>query len=194
MSLLAAWMPDYDVAARYAVQIAAPPEQVWASLLATDFRRPRLVRILMGLRYLPTLLRSLRTSRRRIARPQRPPRGSLTNLDHSDFVLLEQHPPREIVLGISGRFWRLKPEILPIPAESFRAPLAAGLAQAAWNFSLTPTAQGAELATETRIHCADPISLRRFRRYWWLVSIGSGLIRRAILAQVRREAQARVRN
>jgi hypothetical protein len=44
------------------------------------------------------------------------------------------------------------------------------------------------LTTETRIRCADAATRRHFRRYWRLVGPGSGLIRHAILGQVRRES------
>jgi hypothetical protein len=55
---------------------------------------------------------------------------------------------------------------------------------------VTAVGGGCALATETRIRCADPATLRAFRRYWRLVAPGSGLIRHAILGQVRREAMA----
>ena len=187
MNLLDSWMPSYDVAARYRVPIAAAPAHVYATLLATDFSRPLLVRGLMGLRLLPGLLRSPRLTWRRLRAP-RASRASLTNLDHSDFVLLEQAPPREIVLGITGRFWTFAAPIVPIPPSRFREALPAGLAQAAWNFEVIESDGGAELTTETRVRCADPATLRQFRRYWRVVAPGSGLIRHAILGQVRREA------
>jgi hypothetical protein len=77
-----------------------------------------------------------------------------------------------------------------IPPERFREDLPVGLAQAAWNFEVTATPPGATLTTETRVRCADPATLRHFRRYWRLVAPGSGLIRHATLRQVRREARA----
>ena len=184
-------MPAYDVAARYTIDIDRPAPHVYATLLATDFSRPWLVRGLMGLRLLPKFLRAPRESWQRFRTAARSPRASLTDIAHSDFVLLEQAPPREIVLGITGRFWTLQADIVRIPPERFRDPVAAGLAQAAWNFEVTALGQGSRLATETRIRCADPATLRAFRRYWRLVAPGSGLIRRAILRQVRREASLR---
>lgn len=193
MTLLDSWMPAYDVAARYAVRIGAPQAHVYATLLATDFSRPWLVRALMGVRLLPTLLRSPGPTWRRFMRPSRQPRASLTDFSHSDFVLLEEAPPQEIVLGITGRFWSLRAEILPRTAAEFREDLHAGLAQAAWNFTVTAAPQGTDLTTETRVRCADPATRRQFKRYWRLVAPGSGLIRHAILGQVRREALAAVR-
>ena len=189
-TLLDSWMPACDVSARYGVSIHASPERVYATLLATDFGRPWLVRGLMGFRLLPGLLRSPAATWRRLRRGGGSRRASLSDLAHSDFLLLEAAPPREIVLGITGRFWTLAAEIVRIPPERFREPLPVGLAQAAWSFEVTASGAGCELATETRIRCADPATLRAFRRYWRLVAPGSGLIRHAILGQVRREAMA----
>lgn len=189
-ALLDSWMPTYDVAARYAVHIRASPSRVYSALLATDFRRPWLVRVLMGLRLVPALLRSPSTTWRRLARPSPRSRASLADLAHSEFVLLEEAPPREIVLGITGRFWKLAAEIVPIPPARFREVLPTGVAQAVWNFAVLEAPGGASLTTETRIRCADAGTRRRFRLYWRLVAPGSGLIRRAILGQVRREALA----
>ncbi len=72
MTLLNSWMPAYAFAARYVARIAAPPAQVYATLLATDFSRPWLVRALMGVRLLPALLRSPSATWRRLIRSARP--------------------------------------------------------------------------------------------------------------------------
>jgi uncharacterized protein YndB with AHSA1/START domain len=192
MPLLDSWMPEYDVAARYAVQIGAPRSEVYAALRATDFSRPWLVRALMGVRLLPALLREPGPTWRRLTRRSGTTRASLANLEHSDFILLEEAPAHEIVLGITGRFWTLAAEIVRVPPERFRDALPIGLAQGVWNFEVTDTPGGAQLATETRVRCADPATRRQFHRYWRVVASGSGLIRHAILAQVRREAMAGV--
>ena len=190
VTLLNSWMPAYDVSARYAIRIPAPPARVYAALVATDFSRSWLVRTLMGIRLLPKLLSAPRRALARFRQTAGTPRASLTDLDHSDFLLLEQHPPHAIVLGITGRFWTLTATTLRIPPATFRDPLPAGLAQAAWSFEVTEVANGSELTTETRVRTADPATRRQFRRYWRLVAPGSGLIRHAILSQVRREAMA----
>ncbi len=187
--LLDSWMPACDFSARYSIQVAAPPERVYAALLATDFSHSLVVRGLMGIRLLPGLLLSPAATWRRLTGRSRT-RASLRDLADSDFILLEESAPHEIVMGITGRFWKVAAEVVRIPPERFREPIAAGLAQAAWNFEVTAVDGGTELATETRIRCADPATLRQFRRYWRLVAPGSGLIRHAILAQVRREATA----
>lgn len=186
-------MPDFDLSARYDIRIDTSPDQVYAALLTTDFSRPVVVRALMGLRLLPAFLRSPRAVLHRFRRRSGPIRASLQNLADSDFQLLEEQPPQEIVLGITGRFWTLHATTIRIPASQFRDPLNPGLAQAAWNFEVHPAASGTILATETRIRCADEETRRQFTRYWRLVAPGSGLIRHAILSQVRREAIVKAR-
>jgi hypothetical protein len=46
----------------------------------------------------------------------------------------------------------------------------------------------ARLVTETRVGCTDAGSRRRFRLYWLLVRPFSGVIRKAMLGAVAREA------
>jgi uncharacterized protein YndB with AHSA1/START domain len=181
-------MPAYDIAARYQGAIAAPPERVYATLMTTDLGKPWMVRALMGLRLIPDLVRAPRAAWRRMKTPRSSPRASLSDLSHSSFVLLEQSPPREIVLGITGRFWTFSPAIESVPAARFRDRIPPGLARAAWNFEVTAVDGGSRLVTETRVECADQSTLRQFRRYWRFVAPGSGLIRRAMLGQIRREA------
>lgn len=189
-TLLDSWMPVYDMAARHSVRIDSSVSHVYATLMVSDFSRPWLVRALMGIRLLPGFLHSPAATWRRLRDPTRSPRASLSDQPGSDFLRLEEAPPREIVLGISGRFWTLAADIVPIPRERFREPLPSGLAQGAWSFEVTAMRGGTELATETRVRCADPATLRAFRRYWRLVAPGSALIRHAMLGQVRREALA----
>jgi hypothetical protein len=46
------------------------------------------------------------------------------------------------------------------------------------------------LSTETRIKCFGRAALWKFRSYWSLVGPFSGLIRKAILKQVKTEAES----
>jgi hypothetical protein len=46
----------------------------------------------------------------------------------------------------------------------------------------------ASLSTETRVHVADPVARRSFRRYWFVIRPFSGLIRILFLRAARRRA------
>ena len=192
---LDAWMPRPDVSAVYATTVAAPVERVYAALLDTDFGRQPLVALLMGLRSIPAFVLAPRASWRRLrsARPRRT--GRLRSVLGSDFALLEEAPPEELVIGLTGSFWTPSGGLVASDPATFREAPPAGMARAAWNFRIEPLDHGrTRLSTETRIRCADAATARRFKAYWRLVAPGSGLIRWAILRQVRRQAeQAAVR-
>jgi hypothetical protein len=109
-----------------------------------------------------------------------------------DFALLEQRPPEEIVRGITGRFWTANGGLVATDAATFRDSPPAGLARAAWSFRLeAPDPATTLLTTETRIRCADGATRASFRRYWRVIRPGSGLIRRMMLRDIRRRAEAR---
>ncbi len=89
-------------------------------------------------------------------------------------TILEDVPGEGMVLRLSGQFWRLRgrgPEAPATAVVDFRA--------------LPGT-----LATETRVHVPDPVSRRRFGRYWKIVRPFSGLIRIVVLRAAKRRAEA----
>lgn len=187
--LIDAFLPAYDVAASYAIGVAAPPERVWAAVRALEMRGSPLVRGLFLLRSLPALLvHPRRTLARRGER-----RGlglTLDDLLRGGFTLLGERPGEELLLGLVGRFWRADGGIVRVAAGEWREWERPGYARAAWSFTLAPGADGGvRLATETRVRCTDAASRRRFLRYWRLVGPFSGLIRRDMLRSVRRAAE-----
>lgn len=188
--LLDAWMPFWDFRERHGIAIGADRERVYQALLETDIARLPLVRLLMGLRAVPALIASPRTTLARLRRPEPAHALTLRTVLDRDFALLAEQRPAEIVMGLTGRFWTLSGSLVPTVPETFRDPPPAGTARAAWNFHLAEgPASSSVLSTETRVRCADDQSRRAFGRYWRVVRWGSGLIRRAILHAVRRRAE-----
>ena len=106
------------------------------------------------------------------------------------FVLVGDDPPREVVLGAVGAFWRLRGAMLRVDPGTFRQPPPVGAARAAWNFHVAERGgSSCVLSTETRVHCADEPTRRRFKRYWTVVGPWSGLIRIVMLRSIRRAAE-----
>lgn len=184
------WMPQPLVTSRHAVVVDAPLARTYAALLETDFSRHPLVVALMAVRTLPAFIvapvatwRKAREARARTA-------GRLKTLLSADFALLEEAPPDELVLGLTGRFWTPSGGLVPSRPETFRGPVPAGLARVAWNFHLTALDAGrTQLSTETRVACGDGRTARYFTWYWRLIKPGSAAIRWAILGQVKRTAE-----
>jgi molybdenum cofactor cytidylyltransferase len=168
-------MPEFDERASYGIDVAAPPDAVYRALLETNLADSLVSRILLKIRALG------RGSAGALRLRDLPERGS--------FFRLADDPPREIVIGVVGRFWALRGNVCDGDAASFRAPPAAGTAKAAWNFRVDPTDGGSRLTTETRVLCADDESRRSFRRYWTVVGPFSGIIRLEALRLIRRQAQ-----
>jgi hypothetical protein len=177
------FLPDPDFRAAYQIRIDAPPSVVYESLLHSDFSELWLTRWLMTLR-----------SGRRMPR-HRPPDGLRQRLPGTGFLMLDEVPDDEIVIGIAGRFWR--PDggrCMDLTAADFVDFSRPGYAKVAWNFKLRaagPETETTMLSTETRIQCFGPAALLKFRLYWSLVGPFSGLIRKAILKQVKTKAESK---
>lgn len=182
--LIDRWMPRWDAREHHETLVRASPERVWAAARALDLGRSPVIRALFALRSLPGLF-------------ARKGRGKALGADmagllQSGFVVLEERPEEEMVLGLVGKFWRPTGVLTRVTAEEFAAWDRPGWALATWNFTLAPTGDDAvRLATETRVLCTDAPSRRRFRAYWLLVGPFSALTRREMLRAIRRAAEDR---
>ncbi|HEX8091777.1 MAG TPA: hypothetical protein VF762_23190 [Blastocatellia bacterium] len=177
------YLSSYDVSAKYQAVVRAPAGHVYEAARCMDLSGSLTVRLLFRLRELPTIFQS-RRSRQGLGL-------TLDDLLRAGFILLGEDRPREILLGVVGRFWASSGCIQKLDADGFRLFDAKGYAKAAWNFSISERGPGlCGLATETRIRCLDEESLRRFRLYWTLVGPFSGVIRKATLRAVKRQAES----
>jgi hypothetical protein len=186
-TLLDELVPAYDVASRHTIWVAADPPRVYQAARHADLSRPWLVRFLMRLRTGPAWLATRFRGHRGPAHSahHRPSVGPVA------FTVLAEAPDQELVLGIMGRFWTVTGGLVTASAAQLREPPPAGLAQGFWNFHVEPCGNGTALSTETRVRCGDPATRRRFKRYWRLIRLGSGLIRGSLLRHIRRRAERR---
>jgi len=174
------FLPTHDVSASYEIRINAPPLVVYRCLLLSEFNELWVVRLLM------TIRTGKRQSRNRVPSdlPQR--------LQGTGFVILYDVPGEELVVGVAGKFWR--PDggrYLDLTAGDFGEFARPGYAKAAWNFRFRIESGACTvLSTETRIKCFGRAALWKFRLYWSLISPFSGLIRMAMLRDVRVKAES----
>lgn len=178
-----AFMPEPQFAERHAIRVSAPPERAWQAVRALDLGRSPVIRTLFALRSIPGLLAGKRPGARALG-------FTMEGLLRSGFVLLSEQPPREVVLGLAGRFWTPTGGLSRVEPDEFRDFHRPGLALAAWNFTVLPTDEGSLVATETRVRCTDDAAYRSFRRYWRVVRPFSGLVRREMLRAIRRAAES----
>jgi hypothetical protein len=182
-----AWMPAWDARSRHEIGIAAPPDRVFDAIVHADLGRHPVVRVLMTLRSIPAVVFAPRRAWREWQVNQAAHPGSHGLLQHA-FVVLESRRPEALVMGLTGRFWTPTGGLVTTEPARFREPLP-GFARAAWSFELVAGGEGTRLSTETRVLCGDPGSRRSFLRYWRVVRIGSGLVRHAVLRQIKNAAE-----
>jgi hypothetical protein len=174
-------LPRYHFSEYHERHIDATPAQVWRALhdvKASDIR----------------LFRTL-TSVRRLGRPS--PQNILNAPDRvpildvalsTSFVRLANEPRKELVIGTTVIAPR-GAAVLRTPHE-FRTITDSGFAVAAMNFRIHPHPRGGSLlTTDTRVFATDPVTRRRFARYWSVIYPGSALIRREWLRAVAKGAE-----
>lgn len=176
--------PNPDTVETHRIVIDAPPEIVYRALWTADLGGSALIKGLLALRSLPQFIAS---GFRSLPRNQK---VTLQTIIDSGFGILGETPNKEIVLGVTGRFWRPTGNLSPFNLSDFDRPVPAGLARGIWNFSLTEENKAqTTLRTETRVICGDAGSRRKFRFYWVIVRPFSGLIRLIMLRRVRKTAE-----
>lgn len=190
-------MPRYDVVERHRIIVRAAPGVVFRSLREADLSGNLVTRVLLALRAVPAaiaaVVRSPRSARAEyLDRKEMRRRGvRLQQFEQAGFRIVCENAPNELVIGLLGRFWTPRGAIVPdVTSETFRSGPGKGQALAGWNFSVIARDDGStELRTETRVLCAADARWK-FRLYWLAVRPGSGLIRRAMLAAIRRHAES----
>jgi hypothetical protein len=151
------FLPSYEFVARYGVRIEADAREAECAVREVTFREVPVVRALLFLRGLGS------------GRADEPVVTAMTRRA----TVLDDVPGEGIVLGLRGRFWRLRgrggePEATAV--VDFRA-------------------VDGSLTTETRVHVPDRRSRRRFARYWRLVAPFSGVTRKHVLRAAKRRAE-----
>ena len=178
--LIDSFAPNPDAVETHSITIAASSDAVYRALWTADLGAP-VIKLLLALRSLPGFVA------RGFSSFPRNQKITLQTLLDSGFGVLAEEPGQEIVLGVTGRFWRPVGNLTPFNREDFDGPVRLGFARAVWNFKVEEGGSGQTiLATETRVTCGDPASRRKFRAYWLFVRPFSGLIRRLMLRSVKR--------
>jgi hypothetical protein len=171
------FLPQYDAIETHSIAIDASRDVIWATLLRGDIAGSWVIKFLMG-------LRSIFSGVDRRAATEA---ITIERMERHGFGILADDPGHELLLGIHGRFWRPTGNTLPFDRDSFARPVPAGVARAAWNFTIDELPNGHRLTTETRVLCGDPASRRKFRFYWLFVRPFSGLIRIVMLRSIREQ-------
>ena len=179
--LIDEFLPDYDVVEHHAIDVDGPVDQAYRAVKELDLARSPIVLALLFARGLPHLFTGA-------VKPKRQLR--LDDIVESGFVVLDEEPDREIVLGIVGKFWQLSSGVHRIEPDEFTGFNTPGFAKGAWNFLVCGRdGGGSTVVTETRVASTDDEARRKFGWYWRLIGPFSALIRRMVLGQIKRDAE-----
>jgi hypothetical protein len=183
--ILDRFMPDYEVVERHQARVAAEAEMTLAAAREQDLMRLPLVRAIFR-------MRELAMGAEPDGRPR--PRGLIAHTRSLGWGVLADVPGREIVMGAVTRPWEPDAVFRAVPAHKFAAFREPGYVKIAWTLRADPAGPGASVfRTETRATATDAGARARFRVYWALASPGIGLIRRASLGPLGRDAARRQR-
>lgn len=166
-------IPVYHFHEQHSRWIDASPTQVWQALTTLSLDQLTLTRPLIALRHLGT----------------HAPSSDRPLFTDGPLSMLETTAPTYAVGGAIARPWRRHPERRDIATLSefarFDEP---GWTKYLTDFHLEPRDGGVQLTTETRGYSTNEWARRRFTLYWALIRMGSGLVRRDMLATVSRLA------
>lgn len=178
------FLPAYDFHERHTTRVRGSPEAVYRAIREVTPGEIRSLGLLMGIRSFPARL----IGRRRQPPPQEPMLDIATG---SSFLYLADDPPREIVVGTAGRFWKVSGSSVRVRTpDEFLALSDPSIARAVMNFAVTDEGEGwSRVTTETRIAAGSPSSRRRFAAYWRLIYPGSSIIRNGWLAAIKRRVE-----
>jgi len=176
-TLLDQILPEYQFTERHRVWVDAPPEAALAAAREVSLGEMKLARLLFRIR-------------------------GLRNLGHGPlweqmlagrFVALGEITGREVAGGTIGQMWKLSgghvPRIAGAPEfTNFSLP---GYAKAVMSLAADRVDGRTELVTETRVFATDEGARQAFSRYWLVIRLGSGLIRRLWLQAAKKRAEGR---
>ena len=189
--LIDAWLPDYavrDVATRV---VWGEPAAVYEAAKQLDLLGDPLVRALFGARQAPGKVLDWYRGTSRDSLTQAEFSVQALPVAEGGFVLLEEEPGREVVLGAAGRFWTPRAQFRAITAEEFPAFAQDGDARAALSLRVEPAAEAGRTRVTFEVR-VQPIGRRAgwsFRAYWTLIGRFSHLIRRRALERLGRDLE-----
>ena len=180
--LIGRFLPEFRFSETHRKTIRARPDRVFEAVRTVTAEEIALFRLLTAVRNPGRLFRKQPAG---ILNPS-PGRPILEDAQRSGFVILDEDPGREIVLGVCVA----RPPGAPIPsAETFATLAAPGYVKAVLNFRILPQPDGAAvLETRTRVQPTDEKIGRAFAGYWRVIYPGSWLLRVTWLSAIARRA------
>jgi hypothetical protein len=184
-ALLDQFMPEYEVAERHHVRVAAPAAITLSAAADTDLQQSTIVRAIFSARELVLGAEPDAEAR---------PKGLLAQTTSLGWRVLAEKPGREIVVGAVTQPWLPNVVFRGLAPEEFRAFQEPGYVKIVWTLRADPVGESESIfRTETRVTTTDQTARTKFRWYWARFSPGIILIRRVMLGLLKTDAERRAR-
>lgn len=183
-ALLESIMPVYEMQEVHSTHVDAPPARAFVAILAVTPGETALARPFLWIRTIPGRVSGGAPVDEAVWR--RP------FLSMPSTAVLGRVPDREIVVGLIGKFWRLRhgERVAVESREQFMAFNNAGFCVSTLSFHVDPEGAGSRVTSVTRVRTTDPESRRAFLWYWRAIGTGSAVLRRTWLRAVKARAEA----
>lgn len=184
MSLIDYYAPRFQYSETHKIHIYGSEAKIMNAILTHQATHDPLIQKMLSLRALPDAL----WQKLSFQRSEEP------SFSMDSFTVLGQNHHKELVFGLIGKFWR--PDfglIRPGTAAAFYAFEKKGVAKLVLNYrlnSIDPIKQEVCLSTQTRIVCPDFGSWLFCGGYWLLIRLGSGMIRRRMLKNIKKQVES----
>lgn len=176
-------MPVFDHQERHTRHCNAPPAAVWEALHTLTMDELLMSKVLIGVR---TAIGGSRSS-------QESTEDQPLAIEGFAPKVCLQDRPREVVMCDIATYTSPTPRRPDsVPRGDMLAFLTfeeAGWSKSLMSFRLDPSPGGTTITTETRVRSTDRRTRLAFRLYWTVIRLGSGLVRRDILAAACRRAE-----
>ena len=166
------YLPSFHFSEKHSLVIHSSPAKIFPFVQSLDVGGSSIIRMLFWLRGIPASMMSL------------------NGLAKGKFIILEELPTEELIIGLIGRFWKPSGDLQHFDPAEFTSLNPPGCAKASWSFQLIPYKDSTLLETETRIYCTTESSRKDFSKYWFVVKPFSGLIRKEMLKSIKQKAEA----
>jgi hypothetical protein len=183
MRLIQHFLPRPRHTEIHRIAVKASPTEAWAVARHFDGATIPWVRFLFDLRTLPDRLRGMDVP---LAKDSGLGVDEIASHGHG-FMLLDEKPGEEVVVGAIGRFWHLNIPFTDVPPKDFAAFNEPGWGKVAWCIRVEPRDAGSWVTLELRVTATDDASWDKQTTYFRLIGPFSHLIRSSAMAHL--EAQ-----
>lgn len=179
MRAIQSFLPNPRHAEVHRIFVESTPEVTWQMARHFDGAKIPWVRMIFDLRDIPDLIRGRKPGLkdRRIGVDQVAESGK-------GFMILNEQPGKEVVIGAVGKFWQLNIPFANVNPDSFEKFHETGWGKLAWAISVEPYRGGSTISFEVRITATDEGSWKKFNRYYHVIGIASHLIRDSVMSHL----------